>query len=115
MSDKSRRQIEREIIARAMKDEAFRKELLEHPRRVLERETGVSIPRGLKVRVVEESPEVAYLVLPSLPPQGDREVSGEELQGLAGTRRAKSWDNGCFTDSQYFSCDRNLDCGPAGY
>lgn len=66
----ARSAIEMPIIARALADEDFRHELLSNPRLVLERELGVilgkevKLPDGFSVRIIEETPECAVLVLP---------------------------------------------------
>jgi hypothetical protein len=67
-----RRGVERRIIARARSDDAFLEELREHPRWVymVAAENAFGVPktaflrRVREVRVLEESPEVLYLVLP---------------------------------------------------
>ena len=52
------------VFDRAMKDEAFRQELLRSPKEVLERELGITLPQGLTVQVHEETPTTHHLVLP---------------------------------------------------
>ncbi len=42
--DQQRKQLEEIIIYKAMKDEAFRKNLLENPKTAIEEETGIKIP-----------------------------------------------------------------------
>ena len=49
-----RKQIEQQIIEKAMKDESFRKQLLEEPKITLEREVGMRIPDSINVKVIEE-------------------------------------------------------------
>ena len=72
-----RRAVERRIIARARSDGAFLEELREHPRWVymVAAENAFGVPktaflrRVREVRVLEETPDVLYLVLP---PSADR-------------------------------------------
>jgi len=56
------------VIARAWRDEAFKKRLVKEPLQVLRAE-GVELPEGVRVvRVVEDGPELRYLILPVKPP-----------------------------------------------
>ena len=78
----TRRDMEADIIARAMKDEEFARELRADPRAVIEREVG-KLPEGIEIKLVEETPDTLYLVLPSRPsPSG--ELSDAELEQVAG-------------------------------
>jgi hypothetical protein len=54
------------VIARTWTDEAFKKELLADPVRVLAA-NGVTVPAGINVKVLEDSHTVNYLVLPTKP------------------------------------------------
>jgi hypothetical protein len=56
--------IQEQVIARAMKDPAFRQELLSNPRAVLAREYNVHLPEDMTVRVLEEPPKTLTLILP---------------------------------------------------
>jgi hypothetical protein len=56
--------IQEQIIARAMKDEAFRQELLSHPKAALERELGINVPAGVTIKVYQDTPTTLHLVLP---------------------------------------------------
>ena len=57
--------IQEQVIARAMKDPAFRQAMLSNPRAVLAREYNVHLPAHLMVRVLEETPNTFTLVLPA--------------------------------------------------
>jgi len=56
--------IQEQIIAKAMKDEAFRQELLNNPKAAIERTLGISIPAGVTIAVHQETPTTFHLVLP---------------------------------------------------
>jgi hypothetical protein len=66
-----RQQIEAPIIARALRDRGFRRDLLLNPKKIMERELSailgkqVALPDDYELRVVEESPNVGYIVLPA--------------------------------------------------
>jgi hypothetical protein len=62
--------IQEQVIARSMKDPAFRQELLNNPRVVLAREYNFHLPEHIAVRVLEEAPNTFTLVLP----RGEKEV-----------------------------------------
>ncbi len=80
-----RKQLEEKLIAKAMKDEAFRKTLLENPKAAIEEETGIKIPGAVNLNVVEEDPSTFYLVLPpKIKPETEDELSEAELEMVSG-------------------------------
>ncbi|MBN1203035.1 MAG: NHLP leader peptide family RiPP precursor [Anaerolineae bacterium] len=81
---KSRREIERDLVARAMTDLAFRRALMEDPKTSVEAELGRSLPERVQIKIVEESPETLYLVLPPPPFGSAGELSDEQLEAVAG-------------------------------
>jgi hypothetical protein len=81
----SRAEMERRLIQRSLEDEAFRQRLLDDPRAIIEQELGSRLPESVEVRVVEESADTIYLVLPSASPVGQGgELSDQELDAVAG-------------------------------
>jgi len=74
-------------VARAWRDEAFKKRLLAEPAAAA-REVGLEIPAGLELRVVENSDRVVHLILPT--PLSD-ELSAEELGAVAGGVSIHGW------------------------
>src|SRR5207245_1781207 len=62
-----RRDVEARLILKAWRDDTFRRALLRNPRAVFEKETGISLPVGAELHVLEETPGVLYLVLPLSP------------------------------------------------
>jgi hypothetical protein len=80
-----RAEIKRTLVQRSLEDESFRQKLLDDPRGTVEQELGTSLPEGVEVRVVEESADTIYLVLPSASPAGEGgELSDEALEAVAG-------------------------------
>jgi hypothetical protein len=80
-----RAEMERRLIQRSLEDEDFRQRLLDNPKGSVEQELGTQLPEGVEVRVVEESAETIYLVLPSASPLGQGgELSDQELEAVAG-------------------------------
>ena len=73
-------QIQKQLIARAEADEKFRAQLLENPKAAIKDETGLSVPDGINIRVVEDDASDYHLVLP---PAG-RNLSDQEIGGVAG-------------------------------
>jgi Nitrile hydratase, alpha chain len=79
-----RAEMERRLIQRSLEDEAFRQRLLAEPRAVVELELGSQLPESIEVRVVEESADTIYLVLPSASPIGQGgELSDQELDTVS--------------------------------
>lgn len=85
-----RNEFEASIVARAWKDEAFRKRLKDDPRSVLEEEIkkvnpDATLPESVKVNVLEETVDQIYLVVPVNPEDfHDGELSDEDLLNVAG-------------------------------
>jgi nitrile hydratase alpha subunit len=98
----SRAEIERTLVQRSMEDEDFRQTLLDDPKAAVEQELGTQLPEGVEVRVVEESGQSIYLVLPvrsaDLPPS---ELSDQDLDAVAGgdtgATCAGDWSSTCQT------------------
>jgi hypothetical protein len=81
----SRAEMERRLIDRSLQDEEFRQRLLAEPKGTTEQELGGRLPEGVEVRVVEETADTIYLVLPSASPIGEGgELSDQELDAVAG-------------------------------
>jgi hypothetical protein len=77
-----RAQYTEQLLSRAERDSDFRRLLSEDPRAAVQEELGVELPEGLRVRVLQEEPNEAILVLPRLPAPG--RLRDEELAGAAG-------------------------------
>ena len=74
-----------QIVAKAMKDEAFRQHVLNDPKQTLEREFGLSVPHEVTILVHEETLTTSHLVLPMKRPTGElQELTDEELKEVAG-------------------------------
>ncbi len=80
-----REQLEQRIIEKAMKDEDFRKQLIEDPRFTLEQETGMRIPDSIIIKILEEDAQTFYLVLPAkINPETVDELSEVDLEMVSG-------------------------------
>ena len=80
-----RAEMERRLIQRSLEDETFRQRLLDDPKGTIEQELGSRLAESVEVRVVEESADTLYLVLPSASVVGEGgELSDEALESVAG-------------------------------
>jgi hypothetical protein len=87
---------ERRLAQKSLEDENFRQRLLDDPKGTLEQELGGALPEGLEVRVVEESSDTIYLVLPSASAGGEGgSLSDQDLEAAAGagTMPADAYEN----------------------
>lgn len=75
------------LISRAWEDPNFKQVLLTDTRSAIEQATGLHIPANVKVEVLEETPEVVYLVLPFEPPVDalTGELSEKTLEEISGS------------------------------
>jgi hypothetical protein len=64
---KTPKDLEPEIIAKAWENEQFRQELLSNPKEAIAKTLGAKLAENLEVRVVQETPNSLYLVLPVMP------------------------------------------------
>ena len=68
-----------QIVAQAWSDDSYKQRLLSDPEAVLG-EQGVTPPAGKQVRIVEDTDDTVYVVLPARP----QELSDEDLDQAAG-------------------------------
>jgi len=54
------------VVAKAWSSESFKKRLFAEPKTVLE-ENGVEVPDGLEIKVVEQTKDLVYVVIPFKP------------------------------------------------
>lgn len=82
--EQERQRIEAQVLERAAKDPQFRTQLQQDPRGTISRDFGVQVPQDITVEVLDETPSKVYLVLPAAPAQRGQELSGQDLQAVAG-------------------------------
>ena len=94
-----RAEVERRLVQRSLQDEEFRQRLLDDPKGTLEQEIGSGLPEGVQVRMVEESADTIYLVLPSASAvgEGGGSLSDEALEAVSGGGPALTSVLGVFT------------------
>ena len=80
---KLRRELEAKIIAKASKDEHFKKELFSNPRKTIGKELGISIPDSITIKVLEEQENEVILCLPATK-EMVVELLDQELEDVAG-------------------------------
>src|SRR5262245_14980808 len=76
----NRRDLEAKIVARAWADESFRERLKADPRGAVAEETGITVPESVQIEVLEETPDKAYLVIPS----NRMAISDDDLEAASG-------------------------------
>jgi hypothetical protein len=82
---RTRRDVELQLIEKAWKDDVFRQALLTDPQGAVERELGAKLPAGVQVKVLAESADTFYLVLPANPDRAPAgELSDQQLDAIAG-------------------------------
>lgn len=101
MSEVSRGEI-LDIIARfAARNRFYREALLENPRAVLEKQMNRPLPEHFTVKVVEETADTVYLVVPYVPEDGD-ELSDLDLERVTGGKGSKG---GHKESGQSYTCN----------
>jgi hypothetical protein len=98
-----RADMEGRLIQKSLEDQSFRQSLLEDPRPAIEQELGTRLPESVKVKVVEETAQNIYLVLPIRSAEVD-ELSDEELESVAGGWDIKHTSGLCGTAQGWTLC-----------
>jgi len=84
MADQTRQSIESKIVARALKDEPFKQQLLNNAnvaKAELEKELGQKFTGDIQVKVLQETANTAYIVLPYIPSTAG--LSEDQLEAVA--------------------------------
>jgi Nitrile hydratase, alpha chain len=82
---KTRREFELQLIETAWKDNAFRQALVSDPQGAVERELGGKLPPRVQVKVVQETADTFYLVLPANPDRAPAgQLTDQQLEAVAG-------------------------------
>ena len=91
-----RKELEKKIIEKAMKDLNYRKDLIDHPKQIIEQEIGVQLPESLQLHVMEEDAQTFYIVLPyQQNNKSEMELTDTELESVAGGDTIWSWVLAC--------------------
>lgn len=77
----TRQDVESKLIRKAGKNEGFREQLKKDPREVFSSQ-GIVFPKKVKIKVVEESPNVMYIVLPATPVKAAARSKGKDPSEL---------------------------------
>lgn len=79
------RDYELDIIVKAWRDEKFRKNLLENPKKAIEHEFNISVPSDVTISVHEESDQSLHLIVPAIPSDFEADdLSDDELREVIG-------------------------------
>ncbi len=79
-----RKNLESKLIEKAWKDEEFKASLTSNPEETIKKELNIKIPDGINIKVLEETEEEVYLVLPQDPVKTGQMLSVTELDSVAG-------------------------------
>ncbi len=72
-----------DIKKRTSEDEDFRKLCLDNPNEVIKQISGMEVPEGVKINIIENDPSVDYTII--LPPEGGT-LEDEVLEQIAAGR-----------------------------
>jgi len=79
----TRRALETRLIEKAWRDPEFRKQVLEDPKGMLERQLGTKLPEQLRIYIHEEDASTLHFSVPPTPSH-IAELSDDELERVAG-------------------------------
>lgn len=72
----------------ATQNPEYRQALLVNPRDVVQRQFQIELPSDVEIKVLEETPDTAYVVLPYAPARG-AELVDADLEAVAGGANVK--------------------------
>src|SRR5262245_583189 len=72
-----------QLIAEAWSDDKVKESLVQNPTSVLQQH-GIEVPPGIEIKVVENTQNVAHLILPAKPAGDVTELNAGELAAVAG-------------------------------
>jgi len=79
---KTRRELEIHLITKSFEDEEFKHNLLANPKAIIEKELGTTLPKGIEIKVFEETETTFYIVLPRNPYEVMSELELDANLGL---------------------------------
>ena len=71
------------VTEQATKNPRYREALIKDPRMVLSKQLGTEIPASMKIKVVEETADTIFVVIPYVAKEG-AELKDAELEKVAG-------------------------------
>jgi len=83
MATWTRGQLWDKVVEQAQKNPKYHAALKSDPRGLLEKQLGTAIPKSVNIKVLEESPDTYYIVLPAFAKEG-AELSDSDLEKVAG-------------------------------
>lgn len=85
MDKETIRDYELDIIVKAWRDEKFRQNLLKDPKKAIEQEFHIEVPKEVRIFVHEEDDLSLHLIVPSVPSNFTaEELSDDELKEVIG-------------------------------
>lgn len=109
MSTLDRASIEAQIIKKALKESAFRQNLITDPKAAIEKAFNVVLPAGVNIKVHQDTADTYNLVLP-LTDTGSEEFSGA---GSGSTDDCSGWSSAAECSFECTQCGNNdTTCAP---
>ncbi len=90
----TRGQLTDKIAEQAQKNPKYYNMLMKDPRSLMEKQLGTKIPATVNIKVLEETPDTYYIVLPYTPKEG-AELSDQDLEKVAGGSTKGSQTSTC--------------------
>jgi hypothetical protein len=79
----TRGQLWDKIVEQARKNPKYYQQLMADPRGLMEKQLGTAIPKSVNIKVLEESSDTYYIVVPAIAKEG-AELSDSDLEKVAG-------------------------------
>ena len=88
---------EEKIVQRALTDNKYRQQLISNPRATVAEAIGSALPANVQFKVIEESPDMVYIVLPHLSQEVRARLTKTDLEdgGALAAAGPLSWFRTC--------------------
>ena len=90
----TRGQLADSIVEQAKKNPKYYDMLMTDPRGLMEKQLGMTIPKSVNIKVLQETEDTYYIVLPAFVKEGG-ELSDADLEKVAGCVAAVKGDASC--------------------
>jgi len=92
------------IIAKAVKDEDFKKRLEKNPEETIKKDFGLEIPAGMKIKVIEDTETVRHLLIPRIAQADLTELTETDIETVAAAGAPHTGQATMMCDTAWQTC-----------
>jgi len=104
MSEPAKQNLYNKIIAKAVKDEDFKKRLEKSPEETIKKDFGLEIPVGMKIKVIEDTETVRHLLIPRIAQADLTELTETDIETIAAAGAPHTGQATMMCDTAWQTC-----------